>query len=89
MKSTNIIWLIVRSEIFCSSCSLFIIHVKVSTIYTVMLVLPILALAIWNTTEGVQLADKIVVLEVGKPGGGTIFSILCPSHVAEYPENLG
>ena len=54
-----------------------------------MLVLPILALAIWNTTEGVQLADKIVVLEVGKPGGGTIFSIPCPSHVAESPDNLG
>jgi len=43
MKSTNIIWLIVRSEIFCVSCVLFIIHVKVSTLYTVMLVLSILA----------------------------------------------
>lgn len=43
MKSTNIIWLIVRSEIFCVSCALFIIHVKASTLYTVMLVLSILA----------------------------------------------
>lgn len=43
MKSTNIIWLIVRSEIFCVSCVFFIIHVKASTLYTVMLVLSILA----------------------------------------------
>jgi hypothetical protein len=56
MKSTNIIWLIVRSEIFCGNCALLIIHVKASTLYTVVLVLSILA-GIELLLYGIQLKE--------------------------------